>query len=112
MVVNILVYETQATNLWLLMIASPDELLESMSDAPPYVIVRVLDQKLLETVKGDKFQAAYEMVVEPDQPFGALLLENVARRIYFRVASSYAIIPRIDNSGSSASSEITTLNIV
>lgn len=58
--INNHVYEAQVTNLKPLMITTLDELVSGMSqEASPYVVVRVLDQNLLETVKDDEDDAAY-----------------------------------------------------
>lgn len=109
------VYEIQAAGLRLLTIASSVELKDGSqgSSRLPYVLIRVWDRSLLgETLEEDEVTAAYRMVVQLGQPFGALLLEQLPRREYKRIASSRIIVAHAEGPISIARSEFKTLSMV
>lgn len=99
------------------MVASSDGLISSQGRTP-YLLVRVLDQKLLKSLEGykedgkneDRLGVAYRAMTELDRPFNALLLERIPHhRVYRRVASSHTITAWIQ---SIATSKLTTINVV
>lgn len=107
------VYEIQATGLKPLEIVSQDALIEEPQDSSPYILIRIWNQTLLDGSEAQGEEVAYKLMAELEQPFFALMIEQVHRgREYKRILASHLIVGRVEDSASIANSELITLDIV
>lgn len=107
------VYEIQAKGLKPLEIVSRDALKEEPQNNLPYILIRIWDQILLDGTEEQDEDASYRLMAELEQPFSALMVEQLHRgREYKRILSSHLIVGRVEDSTSIVDSELITLDIV
>ncbi|KAL4067391.1 hypothetical protein V8B97DRAFT_1975711 [Scleroderma yunnanense] len=110
---NNYVYEIKAKGLKPLEIMSPDELNEEPQTSLPYILIRIWDQMLLDCSEDEDEAAAYRLMAELEQPFSALMIEQVHHgREYKRILSSHLITGRVEDSASIANSDLMILDII
>ncbi|KAL4069239.1 hypothetical protein J3A83DRAFT_3510429 [Scleroderma citrinum] len=105
------VYELQSEGLSPIEIMLPNEFPTDSRTPLPYVLIRPWHSKLLDPSKVDT-AATDQLAIALGQPFNALLLEELRRNEYRRIASSSVIIARPADAASILRNNTQTLNIV
>ena len=105
-------HRIQSVGLEPIEIALP-QLLEDMSEADSYVLIRPWHRNLLDTSMLKDDTSACRWLARMQQPFGALLLRKLPQNEYRRIASSFCrILARPADSAGTLKGEVTTLMIV
>ncbi|KAL4065807.1 hypothetical protein V8B97DRAFT_1982079 [Scleroderma yunnanense] len=105
------VYELRAEGLSPIEIMLPNEFPTDSRTPLPYVLIRPWHSKLLDPSVVDT-AATEQLAMALGQPFNALLLEELPRNEYQRIASSSVTIARPADAASILRSNIRTLNII
>ena len=106
------VYEIQAEGLNAFEITLTSNLPNTSRSTLPYVLIRPWHPRLLDLSTELDDMAADKLVTMLGQPISALLLEEVFRNEYKRIASSSVIVVRPTDATSMLKSKVQTLDIV
>ena len=106
------VYRIQATGLEPIEIALSRPLENISETAVPYVLIRPWHSSLLDASVMSDGASARRWLTRMQQPFSALLLEELPQNEYKRVASFSHILARPTDSAGISKAKVTTLNIV
>ena len=106
------VYRIQATGLKPIQITLSEPLQNTSTKALPYVLVRPWHPNFLDASVMDDDRSAYQWLARMQQPFSALLLEQVRPNEYRRVATFCSILACPTISDGALKGEVTTLTIV
>ena len=106
------VYRIQATGLKPIQITVSEPLQNTSTKALPYVLVRPWHPNFLDVSVMDDDRSAYQWLARMQQPFSALLLEQVRPNEYRRVATFCSILACPTISDGALKGEVTTLTII
>ncbi|KAG6333409.1 hypothetical protein ID866_5679 [Astraeus odoratus] len=107
-------YDVQAVGLRPVQIITTEQLDKATDPTKPlpYVLIRPWDRQLLSCLEEDHVMAGYNVLMELEKPFIALMLRRLPEGEYRRICASRHIIVRPDDPARIVNSEIATLDII